>query len=250
MLEIGCSYGAILARFSLAGWEVEGVEIDARAASYAREQFGLRVHTGSLEGVRRSLAGSYDVVAAYHVVEHIQDLDGILSLVAKLLAPGGRLIMKTPNVGSLAARIGQGWWEWACAPEHVHLFTVASLRRCLARAGLVLERWTTRRGDARSTPVESARAVVSRVLSRERVPERYCEWRVAAQAIATRGRVREVVQRALEACSAPFEWYLSRRWVHGSEGGPELLAVAQYRGMALVPESREGQREDLRQYSR
>src|SRR5690242_15214196 len=60
MLEIGCSYGDMLARFAAAGWEVEGVELDARAAAYARNTLGLIVHHGTLDGVRTLLRPPYN----------------------------------------------------------------------------------------------------------------------------------------------------------------------------------------------
>src|SRR5260370_2656867 len=41
MLEVGCSYGAMLARFGAAGWKGEGVEPDARAAPYAPAPFRI-----------------------------------------------------------------------------------------------------------------------------------------------------------------------------------------------------------------
>src|SRR2546428_634741 len=52
MLEVGCSYGAVLDFFQREGWDVEGIEIDARAAAYARQFFGLRIHEGRLEDVQ------------------------------------------------------------------------------------------------------------------------------------------------------------------------------------------------------
>src|SRR5689334_22372097 len=69
MLEIGCSYGGMLARFRTAGWDVEGVELDDRAAQFAREHHGLLVRTGTLESVRPLLREQYDVVTLYHVIE-------------------------------------------------------------------------------------------------------------------------------------------------------------------------------------
>jgi hypothetical protein len=51
------------------------------------------------------------------------------------LRPGGLLGLTLPNVASFAARaMGRHWFYYA-APDHVHYFTPATIRRCLADAG-------------------------------------------------------------------------------------------------------------------
>ena len=165
MLEIGCSYGDMLSRFAAAGWEVEGIEVDSRAAAHARGVFGLTVHRGTLDDVRSSLRGRYDLITMFHVVEHVRCIRRLADTLATLSAPGGFVVIKTPNGGSLLNRILKGWWEWSAVPEHVHVFTVTSLRTVLARAGFTAELSLTRRGDAHSTIHEFLRGAARQLSS-------------------------------------------------------------------------------------
>ncbi len=227
MLEIGCSYGGVLAAFAAAGWDVEGVELDGRAAAYASAHFGLRVHTGTLEGVQRELRGNYGVIAAYHVLEHILTPREFLAQVAGLLAPGGRFLLKTPNAVSFVARAARGWWQWACPPQHAHLYSPRSLAQCLAGAGLEIEFWRTRRGDAHGTLLELARGWASEVIRRGAVPAAQSKTSAGdATATRTTGGLRRRLESGLELVGGPLEWALERRWSRGAATGPEILAIA------------------------
>lgn len=162
MLEIGCSYGSTLALFRDRGWTVEGVEVDERATSYARSEYGLAAYAGTLEQARDKLHPPFDVIASHHVIEHVLDPREFLSDVTKLLSPHGVVVIRTPNIASLIARLTGGWWDWCAAPEHVHLFSPRSLRRLLAQVGLTESTEVTRRGPALPFLVEFSRATLKR----------------------------------------------------------------------------------------
>ena len=49
LLEVGCMYGFFLDEAKKVGFEPGGIEISAKAATYAREELGLDVHLGRLE---------------------------------------------------------------------------------------------------------------------------------------------------------------------------------------------------------
>jgi SAM-dependent methyltransferase len=230
MLEIGCSYGNMLARFGAEGWSVEGVEIDARAAAHARDVLGLVVHNGSLDDVRAALGAPYDLIAMYHVIEHERCVARLVESLESLLAPGGFLLLKTPNAASLASRVLQGWWEWSAVPEHVHLFTSASLRTLLVRAGFDPELLLTRRGDAKGTLHELLHAGVRRLIRSRPRGERIFE---AADGGATlpppisRSPLYAVVARILDGSSRPLDWLLDvTSKTTGTAFQPEILVVA------------------------
>lgn len=81
--------------------------------------------------------GAFDVIFFNHVIEHIPDDAGALATVARLLAPGGLLVLGTPNEGAW-------WWQLAYkrAPEvrattdHVHFYTAAALAGKVKASGL------------------------------------------------------------------------------------------------------------------
>jgi SAM-dependent methyltransferase len=164
MLEIGCSYGALLKAFRDDGWDVDGVEIDARASQYAHDTYGLNVIAGTLEQAAPALRAPYDLVMMHHVLEHITDPIGLCRLVRSLMSDDGAFVIRTPNASSTVCRWSDGWWEWALAPEHVHLFSQASLERLLRQSGFTVRVAVTRRGDAHPTPYELIRANVKRLI--------------------------------------------------------------------------------------
>jgi SAM-dependent methyltransferase len=81
--------------------------------------------------------GAFDVIFFNHVIEHIPDDSGALATVRRLLAPGGLLVLGTPNEGAW-------WWQLAYkrAPEvrattdHVHFYTAERLADKVSSAGL------------------------------------------------------------------------------------------------------------------
>jgi SAM-dependent methyltransferase len=163
MLEIGCSYGTLLKAFRDQGWEADGVEIDARAAEFARAQYGLAVVEGTLEHAKAALKPPYDVVMMYHVLEHVADPLAFCRLVRSIMSDHGVLVLKTPNASSTAGRLTGGWWEWALAPEHVHLYSPMSLERLLRQTGFAPRDTVTRRGDATPVPYQLALAAIKRL---------------------------------------------------------------------------------------
>jgi SAM-dependent methyltransferase len=225
MLEVGCSYGAVLAEFRARGWRVEGIELDARAAAWGREQLGVPVHAGALAQVRDALHPPYDVIGMYHVIEHVPEPLETLAMLRTLLAPNGVLVLRTPNVRSAIARLTRGWWEWSVVPAHVHLFSPESLARLLTRAGLVPEAPRTLRGDAAGFVTELLRAGVRRAVPR--AAGRPAIDESASHEVGHGIRPRFTgARRALDVIGAPLDAAVTWAGRHGLPGGAELLMAA------------------------
>jgi 2-polyprenyl-3-methyl-5-hydroxy-6-metoxy-1,4-benzoquinol methylase len=131
-LDVGCSTGAFVAAVVRAGLAAEGLEVSSVAVEAARAR-GLVVHHGGVEDFVP--AAPLAVVTAFDVIEHLPDPVGFARRVRTWLEPRGLLGLTLPNVASVAARaMGRHWFYYA-APDHVHYFTPATIRRCLADAG-------------------------------------------------------------------------------------------------------------------
>ncbi len=146
LLDVGCGNGRFLAQMRELGWEVTGVEPDPIAVQVARERFGLEVFQGTLEEAGFP-DNSFDAITMNHVIEHVPDPIGLLTECRRLLKPGGKLVVVTPNIRSLGARLfGEAWRGWE-PPRHLFLFSPKSLRVCAQRAGLQVQAlWTTSKG--------------------------------------------------------------------------------------------------------
>jgi 2-polyprenyl-3-methyl-5-hydroxy-6-metoxy-1,4-benzoquinol methylase len=135
-LEVGCGAGKLLKILAQAGWQVEGVEWDERAAEIARRTTGLQVTVGDFQNTALSLA-TYDLVVLHHVLEHLPDTLGCLRKIAEILAPGGRAVLIYPNLESLGARIfREDWLHWD-PPRHVVLPAAKAIGKAANAIGLV-----------------------------------------------------------------------------------------------------------------
>lgn len=134
VLDVGCATGEFLDAMRERGWETVGVEFSDFAASYAREQLGLDVRTGSLANVRFD-DGQFDVVTMWDVLEHVPDPSWTLGEIARILKPGGLLVAMTPNAAGLEARIFGRFWAGWDRPRHLHVFTPTVLQEYLNQAG-------------------------------------------------------------------------------------------------------------------
>ena len=135
LLDVGCATGEFLHFMKEAGWQVAGLEPDARAAEFARQTLGLAVETGGVDRLAQK-AGQWDAITFWHVLEHLHDPISALQSTGTLLAPGGLLVVALPNPDSLDARFyGHRWVAWD-APRHLVHFTRRTLARAAAEAGL------------------------------------------------------------------------------------------------------------------
>lgn len=81
------------------GLDVTLVEPDPQSARFARDVLGVRdVHEG-LPSDFAAAGGerSFEVVMLRHVIEHVTDPNGLVAEAARLVAPGGVLVLETPN---------------------------------------------------------------------------------------------------------------------------------------------------------
>jgi SAM-dependent methyltransferase len=135
LLDVGAATGFFVEQARAAGWDAIGVEPSEWAAAYARDELGVDVRTGTLESLQLP-DETFDVVTMWEVIEHLSDPRATLAEAHRILRPGGRLVLSTPDAGSLAARItGPRWLGWRKVPEHVFFFDRVTLDRLLRQAG-------------------------------------------------------------------------------------------------------------------
>jgi SAM-dependent methyltransferase len=140
VLDVGCGRGRLLVAFRRRGWEVWGTELSEDAARHPRAA-GIPVHVGPLQAAPWP-DGSFDAVALWHVLEHWPDPAVPLAHVARLLRPGGVLLVGVPNFASPEARAARAGWFHLDVPRHLVHLAPADLERLLRGHGLVIRRWS------------------------------------------------------------------------------------------------------------
>ena len=134
LLDVGCGDGRFLERMATAGWLVEGVEVDRCAADTARSR-GFAVHNGTLQSAGYG-DRVFDAVTMDHVIEHVTDPVAILGECHRVLRPGGRLVVITPNVDALGRRCFGRAWRDLDPPRHLFVASRQALALAALRAGL------------------------------------------------------------------------------------------------------------------
>lgn len=136
LLDVGCGHGLLLDEARRRGYEVEGLEVSHAAACYARNTLDLAVREAPLSDAEFDGA-VFDTIVFADVLEHLDDPLAALDRATQLLAPGGALIVVTPDPSSATARLARGRW-WGHLPAHTYLIPRMTLRELIAARGLVL----------------------------------------------------------------------------------------------------------------
>lgn len=136
LLEIGSGTGALLTFLLRKGFNARGVEV---SADRIRESHALHgpLPLEKIEGVALPFDdGSFDAVLSFDVFEHIADSEGHLREVRRVLAPGGRYLLQTPNKWTNTIFETIRWRSFTSwRADHCALHSYGQLRRRFSRHG-------------------------------------------------------------------------------------------------------------------
>lgn len=147
VLDVGAGRGDFLHAAQLEGvTDVVGLELSVAMASFAREKFGIEIHTQTIEDYAPTCEKPFDVVVLNAVLEHVYNPATFIEAVARVTKPGGLVYVDVPAepnlltmVGNMANRLRgnpavfnlQPTWE----PFHVFGFSPRTLRILLEKYG-------------------------------------------------------------------------------------------------------------------
>jgi len=171
VLDIGCGGGFLAEEFAAAGCRVTGVDPSPASVSAARAHAASRglpidYRVGAGEELPAPDA-AFDVACCCDVLEHVSDLDRVISETARVLRPGGLYLFDTINrtLASklLAIKVMQQWPLTRLTDVALHdwdmFITPAELAVILERHGLALGEVTGL--GARARPLAALRGRVS-----------------------------------------------------------------------------------------
>jgi SAM-dependent methyltransferase len=134
ILDVGAGRGQVLLSLWDAGFR-RLLGVDPFLPEDVAYPGGVRVLRQAIEEVE----GRFDLVMFHHSFEHLPDPAAALAAARDRLAPGGRLLIRTPIAAESWEIYGADWVELD-APRHLHVFTVDGLEELARRQGLRLSR--------------------------------------------------------------------------------------------------------------
>lgn len=149
LLEIGPAYGTFAFQAKQAGFQVDVIEMDARCCDYLNRVIGINALCSATPHEAISALGAHDVIALWHVIEHLPDPWALLSAAANNLVPGGILVLAAPNTVAWQFHVMGKEWPHLDAPRHLYLLPAQTLTEYAQRLGLERLHFTTTDSDAK-----------------------------------------------------------------------------------------------------
>ncbi|RPI02484.1 MAG: methyltransferase domain-containing protein [Ignavibacteriae bacterium] len=138
VLDVGCGVGETLAYHASRGCRAYGLEVDENVKHIA-DSLGLTIAIGTLES-NPFEPDFFDVITMDQVVEHVSEPVSTLKEAFKILKPGGRVILSTPNSRGWGRTVfGRRWINWH-TPYHLNIFSKKSMRTAVENAGFEVEK--------------------------------------------------------------------------------------------------------------
>ena len=137
LLDIGAANGLFVHLARERGHQAEGIEPSSSLVEEARSRYGIELFPGTLE--EYSPGKSFRVVTLLDLIEHISDPVPFLNRINRLMDPEGILVIVTPDIDSLAARIlRRRWWHHRIA--HINFYPLETLVFLLDRCGFRMQK--------------------------------------------------------------------------------------------------------------
>jgi 2-polyprenyl-6-hydroxyphenyl methylase/3-demethylubiquinone-9 3-methyltransferase len=123
-LDVGCGAGLLTEPLARLGAKVTGIDASPEVIAVAREHAGsMGLEIDFRSGDVQEFDGSYDLITAMEVIEHVADPAAFVNALAKRVAPNGLLILSTPNATGwsklLMITVGEGLGQ---IPRGTHEF--------------------------------------------------------------------------------------------------------------------------------
>lgn len=138
VLDVGCGNGEYLLRQKSIGWQCFGVDFNPNSVQLCRSR-DLDVRQGALLDAEYE-NDFFDLITAHHFIEHVPNPIDVMAEMTRILKPGGRLLLRTPNNAALGRRWFGDHWYANDVPAHVTLFSERSLELLASSQGLQLEK--------------------------------------------------------------------------------------------------------------
>ena len=116
---------------------MKAIEKSPQARTFAKEHFGLNVDAET--ALPHYETSTFDVVTLWHVMEHLEHLNGMWNTLYRILKERGVLIVAVPNPNSYDAQKYKEWWAAYDVPRHLWHFSPSVMQQFGVKHGFILE---------------------------------------------------------------------------------------------------------------
>lgn len=143
LLDIGCGTGNFIQSCKENGWKIAATEPDQGARNAATSRLGSSIfksiNAPELHSER------FDIITMWHVLEHVHNLNEVVTWLHDHLNPNGKIIIAVPNPQSFDAVHYRRFWAAYDVPRHLYHFTRSTMKKLMENHGLhitkVLPMW-------------------------------------------------------------------------------------------------------------
>jgi 2-polyprenyl-3-methyl-5-hydroxy-6-metoxy-1,4-benzoquinol methylase len=150
LLEVGPAFGVFAWQAKQAGFVVDTIEMDARCCEYLKQTLGVNVTQSNDPVAAMDSLPQHEVIAIWHVLEHLPDPLAFLRAATANLQAGGVLVIAMPNPDAWQFKIMGRHWPHLDAPRHLTLIPQPWLSEQAAALGLKRAYLTSDDSDART----------------------------------------------------------------------------------------------------
>jgi SAM-dependent methyltransferase len=134
LLDVGCAAGFFVDEAVKRGWTARGIDVAPYMSNWGRDRLHVELETGLFQEARFG-DSTFDCVTMWDYIEHSVDPGADFESAARVLRPGGRLLLSTGDISSVAARLSGRRWHLLTPHHHNFFFTSRTLRTYLNRSG-------------------------------------------------------------------------------------------------------------------
>lgn len=137
VLEIGCSRGAVTRAVQDIAPETYGIDVDSAAIQGGLAR-NLQVMSGDSLGFENEW---FDKIYSFHTIEHIPDIEKTFKEMARVLKPGGEILLGYPGelirgMFALVASLAMFRTPFKAREIHLHKFTPGKIKKLAEKTGL------------------------------------------------------------------------------------------------------------------
>jgi len=139
VLDIGCGGGGTIKYFAEKGWKVKGTDLGAEFIEYGRNTYNLDLEIGTIRDLK--LTEKPDLIIYSHVMEHVLDPNGEISIIKNLCHENTVVYIEVPGVKNLHVSYARDLLLYL-QNAHVYHYSLTTLHNLFSKNGFVLHNGT------------------------------------------------------------------------------------------------------------